>query len=160
MNSYLAELIRKYRKKGILLDTNILLLYLVGTFDQRILRTFKRTALFSENDFIILLKLLEVFEVKVTTPHILTEVSNLFGNRYDLNYSLQAYITIVREIFTAGEKIGKNENFVEFGMADTAILEISKDSYLVLTDDKRFYGLLINNRIDAITFDELRIALS
>jgi hypothetical protein len=142
VNSYLAELIRKYRKKGILSDTNILLLYLVGTFDQRIVPTFSRTSNFTEDDFVILLKLLALFEVKLTTPHILTEVSNLFGNRHKLHYSLRAYIKIVRERFTAGAILGRNENFVEFGITDTAILDLSKDSCLVLTDDKRFMDCL------------------
>jgi hypothetical protein len=160
MNSYLAELIRKYRKKGILLDTNILLLYLVGTFDQRIVSTFSRTSNFSENDFIILLKLLALFEAKFTTPHILTEVSNLFGNRHDLHYSLQAYFMIVQELYITGARLGQNENFVEFGMTDTAILDLYENSYLVVTDDRRFYGLLLNNGVDTINFEDIRIGLA
>ncbi len=35
MSDYVTDLLDRYRKAGVLVDTNLLLLYLVGTFDGR-----------------------------------------------------------------------------------------------------------------------------
>lgn len=84
MNDYLLKLIQKYKQKGILIDTSILLLYIVGSFDINLIRTFKRTQMFSENDFKIVPKFIDYFELKITTPHVLTEVSDFIDNRQSL----------------------------------------------------------------------------
>jgi hypothetical protein len=159
MNSYLDH-IKKYRTKGILLDTNILLLYIVGTLYDGRPQDFKRTSKFSEEDFEILLKLLNSFDIKVTTPNILTEVSNLIGNRIELHEPLAGYIKITQESFIKSTSLVEEDFFAEFGLADTATVNMAKDSFLVVTDDGPLYGLLINNRVDAINFDQLRTELS
>ena len=33
MNDYLLKLIQKYKQKGLLIDTNLILLYIVGSID-------------------------------------------------------------------------------------------------------------------------------
>lgn len=84
MNDHIADLIRKYRDNGILLDTNVLLLYLVGSIDPQNVGRFKRTAKYDENDFRILSNLVNLFKTNVTTPHILTEASNFLNTeRYE-----------------------------------------------------------------------------
>ena len=45
--------------------------------------------------------------------------------------------------------------FGKFGPTDVAILDISKDNYLVLTDDGPLVGLLRNNGVDVVYFDVL-----
>ena len=79
MSNYIIELLQRYRGKGVLLDTNILLLYFVGAFNPEEIPRFKRTKMFTVEDHDTLVGILGYFEKIVTTPNILTEVSNLSG---------------------------------------------------------------------------------
>jgi len=51
------NLLKKYYKKGIIIDTNILLLYLVGRVNRDRIARFKRTATFLPEDYDLLLEL-------------------------------------------------------------------------------------------------------
>ncbi len=158
MNDNLRRLLQKYRKKGLLIDTNLLLLYIVGSFNIELIREFKRTSHFTTDDFYLVSDFLELFDSKITTPHILTEVSNLIGNKPNLCALLKIYISDAEEKTLESIKIVQNNTFINFGLTDTAIIDISKDSYLVITDDKPLYGLLINTAVDAVSLNDLRTA--
>ena len=157
MNDYLLKLIQKYRQKGLLIDTNIILLYLIGSLDISLIRDFSRTSMFTANDFYKVSKFIDYFDLKITTPHVLTEVSNLIGNRQNLPTLLQTYIEKSKEIFLESSEVSKRNAFFNFGLADTAITETAKGSYLVLTDDRPLYGFLINSQIDVVSLDLIRM---
>jgi hypothetical protein len=80
MSEDITRLIGKYHHGGVLIDTNILLLHLIGLFDQARISKFKRTEQFVEEDFDTLQAFLGRFERKVTTPNIVTEVAIQRGN--------------------------------------------------------------------------------
>lgn len=157
MNYYLLELIQKYKQKGLLIDTNILLLYIVGSFDISSIRDFKRTASFNENDFEKVSKFIDYFDLKITTPHILTEASDFIDNRQHLQAVLKIYIENTKEIFLEGTELSKKETFLKFGLADTSVTYTAKDSYLIFTDDKPLYGFLVNSNIDVVNLDYIRL---
>ncbi len=46
--------------------------------------------------------------------------------------------------------------FSKFGLTDSAIIELVKEKYLVLTDDAILFQYLEKNRIDVINFTHLR----
>ncbi len=50
MSADLARLIHEYRPRGMLVDTNILLLFFVGSYNLRPITKFKRANQFSEQD--------------------------------------------------------------------------------------------------------------
>jgi hypothetical protein len=78
IDRHTASLIESYRQRGILIDTNILLLWLVGSVNRQRTSKFNRTQQFTVEDYDILLRLLEYFFPKIiTTPNILTEVNTL-----------------------------------------------------------------------------------
>ncbi len=79
MGGTIEELIRAYRFKGAIVDANLLLLFFVGAFDSRLIAAFERTRNYTAEDHEILTLLLAEFDTLVTTPNILTEVSNLAG---------------------------------------------------------------------------------
>lgn len=157
MNEYLIMLIQKYKQKGLLIDTNILLLYVVGAIDIKIIKDFKRTAIFTENDFYSVSKFIDYFDVKITTPHILKETSNLFGNKENLQVALKTYIELAKENFLESKQIANTRHFLHFGLADTAINEIAKDSYLVVTDDNKLFGYLQNQKVDVVNLEQIRM---
>lgn len=142
MNDYLLKLIQKYKFKGVLIDANILLLYIVGTVDINLIGRFKRTANFSEDDFYRVSKFIDIFDLKITTPHILTEVSDFIGNRILLQSALGIYVQSTEEKFLESKRIAATETFRRHGLADAAISETAKDSHLIVTDDNPLYGYL------------------
>jgi hypothetical protein len=70
-------LIKKHCAKGVLIDANLPVLYLVGSTNKSRIETFKLTQVYTVEDFELLERLIAYLGDIVTTPHILTEVSNL-----------------------------------------------------------------------------------
>ena len=79
MKDFWQSLFSRYRRQGILIDTNILLLYFVGTVNRERISQFNRTEKFTPEDYDILQSMMQQFQKIVTTPNILTEVSNLIN---------------------------------------------------------------------------------
>src|SRR5438445_13474765 len=78
--SWVNEIVAAHRQAGILVDTNILLLLLIGNYDRSLITTFRRTDKFTESDYVLLVDFLSRFATIYTTTHVLTEVSNLSWN--------------------------------------------------------------------------------
>jgi len=161
-DSYL-EVISRYRKSGILVDTNILLLYFVGHVDPQRIPFFKRTAHFAIEDFTLLTNLLACFEKVVTTPNILSEVNSLsqqFGEpvktKFFMNFSRE--IEIIDEHYIESKTVAIQEEFIKFGLTDSVIINLTSKRFLVLTDDFRLSQYLSRQNIDVINFNHIRVA--
>jgi hypothetical protein len=70
-------LIEKHRAKGVLVDTNLLVLFLVGTVNRQRIANFKRTGDFTIEDYELLARLIGWFGKLIATPHVLSQVSDL-----------------------------------------------------------------------------------
>jgi hypothetical protein len=79
MFEYIEELIQEHANGGVLVDTNLLILLLVGQTRPELIGQYAHTKEYSVEDFQLLSRLVERFRFIRTTPHILTEVSNLSG---------------------------------------------------------------------------------
>ena len=116
MNIYVKKLIQKYKFKGLLTDTNLLLLYIVGSLDIELIGNFKRTAHYSIDDFYIVSTFIELFEKKIVTPHILTEVSDFIDNRRELQGLLKIFVEEqLEERYAESKIIVQNTEFITFG---------------------------------------------
>jgi hypothetical protein len=62
---------------GFLVDTNLLVLFAVGTVNRNRIETFKRTRKYTKSDYNLLVRVLAKFEPCYTIAHVLAEVSNL-----------------------------------------------------------------------------------
>ncbi len=71
--------------------------------------------------------------------------------------ALSKYIELTKENFLESKKVADTKNFLQFGLADAAICETAKNSYLVVTNDNPFLGYLVNQQIDAVSLDQLRM---
>ena len=158
---YVDELIARYKAKGLFIDTNLLLLYFIGAYDPERVPRFKRTATFTEDEFLLLAMLFNAFEKIITTPNVLTEVSNLSGQLPENLRTLfwgdfAKRIPGLNEHYTLSSTISSSSHFTKFGLTDSGIVDLVKDKYLVLTDDLRLFGYLQNLGIDAINFNHVR----
>jgi hypothetical protein len=155
------ELLMEYKSKGVLIDTNLLLLYFIGVYDPRRISKFKRTMTFVIDDFYTLSGFFNLFSKVVTTPNILTEVSNLAGQ---LPENLKPYfytifgrhLSLLEEHYITSGKLSSTPQFAKLGLTDSGIMDLSRGQYLVLTDDFRLAGYLDSQGIDVINFNHLR----
>lgn len=162
-----ASKIRRHLRSGVLVDTNLLLVYFVGLYDSvsgyQVINNFKYTkGRYDTGDFDVLIALLERFDTRITTPHILTEVSNMLGQLSDPARTtcfelLKQTIPSLHELSISSTQLSDDEAFLKFGIADTAIRKVAEDSYLVLTDDFRLAGYLDRIGIDALNFHHIKL---
>ena len=130
---------------ALLLDSNLLLLLLIGSLDRDLVRNFKRTSSFSDSDFDLLQDIVVRSGGIITTPHVLTEVSNLANSlRDDLKPSFSQIFKVsiahFEERFTAATELSQDPLF-RFGMTDTSLHHAANDA-IVLTEDGRFAAQL------------------
>jgi len=158
---YVRDLIDRYRTKGLLVDANLLLLLFIGLYDRRRILSFGRTQGYTAADFDILVDMINFFGKVITTPNILTEVSNLSGKLHEKEKEL--YFTefsdqVCRfdEEYAASNHVCSSVHFKRFGLTDAGIIDIAVGKYLVLTDDFRFAAYLESKQIDVINFNHIR----
>lgn len=162
MNDYISSLLQKYKRRGVLVDTNILLVYFIGIHDPKTIPKFKRTCTFSIEDYETIVSLFEFFEMRVTTSHILTEISNFIGQLPEKSASdcfniFTKALDVLDERQLSAQKVAANNSvFRKFGLTDTGIALLAKGEYLVLTDDLRISHYLANAGIDVLNFNHIR----
>ncbi len=162
VGSYTEILVQKFTNRGVLIDTNLLLLYAVGSSDPSIIEraAFKGLAAYDTDDLRLVLAFLSLFSTRVTTPHVLAEVSNWIG--YLPRDQKVACLAQFRDIFSSFTELrvdslasSTHQIFRFLGLTDTAIAEVAKQ-YLVLTDDARLVGHLNAMGLEALNINHLR----
>ena len=161
MTDPISALIQRYSSRGVLVDTNILLLLFVGSFDRELIPRFKRTSQFASTDYDVLRRLLSRFKTVVTCPNVLSEVNSLSGQlgepaRTGYFEEFARKIDTLDEEYVANSTAAQVAAFPRLGLTDSAIVCLAKGKYLVLTDDFKLFGFLEQNRVDAINFTHVR----
>ena len=152
---------QRYRSAGVIVDSNLLLLFIIGSFDEQLISTFKRTKTYTGSDYRILSEFLSAFSEILVTPNILTEVSNLSNQlpeSYKPDYFTQfgEHIGRMQEHFHSSNSLRTHDSFVKFGLADASIHECAEHGRLVLTDDARLADFLGRRGIDVLNFNHIR----
>jgi predicted nucleic acid-binding protein len=158
---YYVELLYRYRSKGVVVDTNLLLAYFVGSYDPAWIAKFKRTLTFTVEDFYTLKRVFDFFDKVVTTPNILTEVNSLANQlpmqvKQGFNAVMSKIVVTLDEHYQASVVVCALEQFQKFGLADAGIIELVKGRHLVLTDDFKLANYIEPVGIDAINFNHIR----
>jgi hypothetical protein len=158
--SQLDELVLRHRSAGLLIDANLLLLYFVGSTNKQRIPEFKRTQSYAIEDFELLAAFVERFAKVVTTPNVLTEVSNLatlHGSELQrFRLVLQTAAEVMEEHYIESRHAASDPHFERLGITDAGISILSGRGPLVLTDDLPLYVTLCERRIDAINFNHIR----
>jgi hypothetical protein len=162
MSTYAETLIDRYKSKGVLIDADLALLYLVGGYDLRLIGDGKYNKLsnYSVSDYRLLLGLMKELKKSVTTPHVLTEVSNLTS---DLPEQTKAdclkkfYETFVEidELTIPSLDAAQRQEFPFLGLTDGGLAIVS-DQYLIVTDDARLVKKMNESGLEALNFNHLR----
>jgi hypothetical protein len=160
------KLFAHHRGKSVLLDSNLLLVFLTGSLSPRLFGQFKRVSTYTLDDYELLVRLLSSFTTLLTTPHILTEVCNLANSlpewlRPDWNRNFATLIASqqdtpgLRERWTPAIELAQKPEFIAFGITDAALTELSSEA-LVVTEDYRLSGVLRSQGVPVLNFGDLR----
>ena len=148
----------------IVLDSNLLLLFVVGLASQGYIAAHKRLQAYSTDDFVLLQRILSAARKVVVTPNILTETSNLAGQiaepaRTHIYRVLKALVEdalAVEEQYVESRQAVARDEFTRIGLTDSAILEITTVSHTLLTVDLDLYLAALKQGYKAENFNYLR----
>jgi hypothetical protein len=151
-------------RSSLLLDSNPLLLLAVGSYDRKLIATVKRVSGYTVEDYEVLGRFASGFRDVATTPHILTEVSNLANSLP--YYEKQGWfddfarrIAEMKERNITAIQLAKTEAYSFFGLTDAALFVLAA-STLVATADDRLCDYLRRNGLLAVSFREIRAICS
>ncbi|MCI5221613.1 MAG: hypothetical protein D3924_02755 [Candidatus Electrothrix sp. AR4] len=133
------------QSKGVMLDANLLIALLVGSFGEGEVERFKRTRQFTTRDVVELAKVVERFGRTWTTPHVIAEVSNILDwlnddRRREAGRRLAAYIRNAKEVHLEGAEIVKTPVYFTLGITDAGLCLLARQNdCIVITADLPLY---------------------
>jgi hypothetical protein len=149
---------------AVLLDANLLLLFVVGLVDRERVGRIGRTDQFDGEAFDLLVDLVGRYRYAVTTPHVLTEVSDLLCKGANeplattLREGLHAVVQRTDERFVTARKLGRDSLAQPYGIADSAVIEAAQRGCTVLTVDLPLFNELQRRGLTAANFNHIRFS--
>ncbi len=145
---------------GLLVDTNLLVLYAVGTVNPNRIETFKRTSKYKKGDYNLLVRVLGSFKTWYTVAHVLAEVSNLIDlsgpERLQARLILKTTISLLDEVNMPSSLAVEDNLYQDLGLVDAAIGAVARaNGCAVLTDDLGLYLRLSRDNVTVFNFTHL-----
>lgn len=151
--------------EGIIVDTEVLTLFLLGKYKPDLVETNKLTkGKFFKPDIIILDNILQFFKKIIITPYILAEVSNLSRINIKDPQLSKYFQSMIKFLENAGEKEIKFNDLCKtdvqliskYGFTDVAMFHISDEMKIpIITIDLDFY-IYSSSRIPIINFTHIK----
>ena len=120
----------------------------------------KRTAAYEPADYQLLDSLVAEFGRLITTPHLLSQTSDLAAldgaERSRCRLIFRTLIQAMDERYHESRLVVKDPAFSRLGLADAAVAVASQNNILVLTDDLDLYRTLAERGADALNFNHVR----
>ena len=145
------------------LDTNLLVLLVVGITDRALITKHKKLKAFLPADFDLLSDLIKKSQQLVVTPNTLTEASNLIGQidkhaRTRIFDTFRALILKTHEHCLASNTAVQAKEFIRLGLTDSVLLDITDKSRFLLTTDLDLYLAALHRGESAFNFNHIRLA--
>ena len=142
---------------AVLLDTNLLILLIVGTADRSYIIKHKRLRAYTEDDFNLLLRIIAPMSPIIVTPNILTEASNLASQiaepaRTHIAMTFRAVLGEIEERYVASRRAVEQPEFPRLWLTDAGILDEMTDSHVLLTADLGLYLAALERGHEAVNF--------
>ena len=149
------------KSTSILIDTNLLVLYVVGTASRSYIAKHKRLTEFVLEDYDALLELISGASEIFVTPHTLTETSNLVRHieepaRTEVLKVLQALISNTDELPIPSKSACARSEFLRLGLTDAVLLEATGAESTLLTTDLDLFLAVQAIGNPAINFNHIR----
>ncbi|MBX2968668.1 MAG: hypothetical protein KF803_04810 [Cyclobacteriaceae bacterium] len=136
----------------ILIDTNALVVLLLGLMDPRLINNHKRTSIYEEQDFNDLISVIGSIDKLIVLPNVWTEVDNLlndFGGEQKYEYITRTIDTmkLSSEKYIESIKAVQSYTYYDLGLTDSLILECAKDCDFLVTSDSGLSDYAIANGV-------------
>ncbi len=149
------------RENGLLIDTNLLVLLIVGSVNRDRISRFKRTTSYSSADWDLLSGILEQISRRYTLPHVLAEVGTLIDLKGpELEVAREVLLRLIkqlRELQISSADACATPLYKRLGLTDATIAEAARlHRCSVLTNDSGLFAALANEGSSVAMFDHLR----
>lgn len=167
----IQKFVAKFQPQGIIVDTNILILFLIGNYSPDFIKDYElvnnSNKKYSVSDFELLKRIFSYFKKLIITPQIIAEISNLSITKPKGLYAekrmlyLQAVVkvlSVAEEHYQACECLWGMELEVirEYGFTDMTMFELSKKTKIpILTDEFPLYNYSYG-KIPIIKFEHIK----
>lgn len=127
----------------IVIDTNALIVLIIGFIDPKLFKTNKRTSIYEVEDFEDLLSVIGDIKNLVVLPNVWTEVDNLLNTTFSSNYKYQYIekltqtIQLTTEQYLTTIQATKNPHFYDLGLTDSLLLDYAKACKMLITSDSK-----------------------
>lgn len=144
------------------IDTNLLLLLVVGQVSRSFIRRHRRLRNYGEADFELLTDVIRGFEQIILTPNASTEASNLivYGVTDPLRAQLMAALGLVFrsaiEHYRPSAEISLRPEFLRLGLTDSVWLDLLDPQSTLLTDDDHLYVSALSSGARAFRFSDVK----
>ncbi len=164
MTRVLVAQLGPHFRRSLLIDANLLLVLAIGQFEPLQIERHKKTkGEYRAEDHGLMVELLGAFARCLTTPHILTEVSNqLAQGSGAMQYALfQGFADLTRILIEhhvpCCDLVG-HDQFHAFGLTDMGILNLAaREEALVISADSSLVAYLQRAGIHAVDYRSIRI---
>ena len=150
------------KSRILLLDTNLLLLLFIGAKNPKLIAKARTLKAFEESDYDLLTEVIRLnFTSLVTTPHIMTEVSNLLGKERDDikaagRRAMAEFLQKCDEITEKSILLVDRPEFTRLGLTDVAIALAAELPAFVLTADAPLYVHVSRSGLETANFNHIR----
>lgn len=147
---------------GVLLDTNVLLLLLIGAIDEGLIATSRLKAAYTSRDYQLLVWLVSRAQRYIVTPHVATETwdlgTNWLSGEHQRRFK-QHFVRFVqqsRERWVRTQALVAEKYFLRLGVTDAGILWFKRSRPVVVTDDSGLSRQLEDHRCSVVNLTHLR----
>jgi len=145
----------------LLLDTNVLVLWIAGSIDPSLVGQHRRLREFDDLDLEIINALALQSADHVSTPHVLAETSNFLGSGPQEmvkggGAALTGYIGFLSEIHIPAKTIASTPAMVALGLTDAGILQLADEKTCVVSMDFHLCNRLSQRGVQATNPRHLR----
>jgi hypothetical protein len=149
----------------IILDTQLLVLYVVGLASPRYIKQHKRLRdVYTEVDFDLLSSMLERASRVIVPVNVYTEASNFLSSyiaepaRTRIMEKFRELIMARGEDYVPSERAAGRPEFIRLGLADAALLDAGDPSWTLLTADYDLYAAACRCHRPVENFNHIREA--
>lgn len=146
---------------GLLIDTNLLCLLIVGMTDREQIGRHRRVRSYDPADFDLVASVVDRAPSMIVCPHVLAETSNLLRYTNDafavhLHATLAGLAVRCIESYEPASGVITDEAFHRLGLTDAVLLSLAKRDHLLLSDDRGLCYAAAARALRVVNFNYLR----
>ena len=150
---------------SVAVDSNLLLLFVVGSASRDYIAKHKRLRAYTETDFDLLVEQLSFVSAVLLTPNTLTETSNLIDHigepaRSHIYQTLNALLSLPEseERYVPSKRATSLPELPRLGLTDCALLNLCAEGAPLITADLQLFLAAVGRGAKALNFNHLRDA--